>query len=141
LGIALFFCAGYNACDMKKIVRSFTVSFFNNSSEYFEVHESSVLMGEGWSKSETPKMGQKILAGQSGGPWKTITIDEDMGTGGVVCLVGASGELVIHWLLTPDGKQEIQVGQEKYQVNSERVDELGDENHLLWRFSIADAGH
>jgi len=122
---------------MEQVFRSFTVSLYNNSSESFEILDSSILMGQ-WAMGEEPKSGGRVMAGEVGGPWVNESVEEDMGAGAVVVLNGNKGEVVLHWMLTADGKCEMQLGQEHYQISCERVDNIHHEDHRLWRFSIND---
>lgn len=122
---------------MEEVFRSFTVSLYNNTSENFDILDSSILMGQ-WAMGEAPKKGSCIEAGTVGGPWVNESVQEDMGAGAVIVLNGIKGEVVLHWMLTEDGKCEMQLGQEHYEISSERVDDIHHENYRLWRFCIND---
>jgi len=121
-----------------KPVRSFTLSFYNNSSDSFEVQEVSALIGQ-WTAGEEPRQGQIILTGRVGGPWKTESVEGDDGTGGLLCLMGQQGEVMLHWLFMSDGKIEAELGQDKYLIKSDKLEENSHSNHLIWRFSINDS--
>ena len=116
--------------------KRFTISLYNNTSKEMVVAETSILMGQ-WAPGELPKEKTVIRAGTVGGPWQMDAIDET-GVGGLVALKCGHMEVVLHWLLLPDGKKEIQFIGPEFEKSSERLEEVEGGTHVIWRFSVDD---
>jgi len=119
------------------VQQSFRVSFLNKTSDKLTVQDPSVLMGA-WVQGEAPPEGHVIYPQRAGGPWQTESDDTNVGTGGLVCLQGEKSEIIANWLLFPDGKRELQLIENEYEIESESVEEIYDSDNLLWKIVIID---